>query len=195
LGKEFIKYPYLKHIDLLSFQFISAFFWILSISGIIAVIYLLYPFHQVLDNNTSEAFNFLYIGFARNVFAFCLGWFVIGCATGSGGLIRWILSLSIWQPIAKMSISIYIVSLSAQMVTIASWKTPYVFGVSEMLQAFNSDILIVFLFSCMTFLMIERPIVRVMKVILRIGQNKETEKEAIDSELTFNKQSPWKSFF
>ena len=81
------------------------------------------------------------------------------------------------------------------MVTIASWKTPYVFGVSEMLQAYNSDILIVFLFSCMTFLMIERPIVRSMKVILRIGQNKETEKEAIDSELAFNKQSPWKSFY
>jgi len=185
----------LKDIHLLSFQFISAFFWLLSVSGIIAVIYLLYPFHQVLDNNTTITANYLYIGFARNTFALCLAWFVIGCATGSGGLIKWLLSLSIWQPFAKMSISIYIVSLSAQMVTIASWKTPLVFGVSEMLQAYNSDILIVFLFSCMTFLMIERPIVRVMKVLLRIGQNKESEKEAIDSELTFNKQSPWKSFY
>ncbi|KAL7026866.1 hypothetical protein ACKWTF_005209 [Chironomus riparius] len=175
--------------------FISAFFWIVSISGIFTVIYLLYPFHQILDNNTSREANYLYIGFARNIFALCLAWFVIGCATGSGSVIRWLLSLSIWMPFAKMSISIYIVSLSAQMVTIASWKTPYFFGVSEMLQAFNSDILIVLLFSCMTFLMIERPIVRVLKVILRIGQNKESEKEGIDSELTFDRQSPWKSFY
>lgn len=176
-------------------QFISAFFWILSISGIIAVIYCLYPFHQVLDNNTTVTANYMYIGFARNIFALCLGWFVIGCATGSGGVIKWLLELSIWMPFAKMSISIYIVSLSAQMVTIASWKTPYVFGVSEMLQAFNSDILIVFLFSCMTFLMIERPIVRSMKGILRIGQKKELEKEGIDNEVTFGKASPWKSFY
>lgn len=93
-----------------------------------------------------------------------------------------------------MGISIYIVSLSAQIVMIASWKTPYVFGMSEMLQAFQSDLLIVFLFSCMTFLMIERPIMRVMKVLLRIGQNKEDEEN--DDQLKFNKPNqPWKSFY
>jgi hypothetical protein len=172
---------------------LSAFFWVLSISGIIAVVYLLYPFYQLFEDSPHDAAHYLYIGFARNIFASCLCWIVIGCYTGTGGLIAWILELSIWQPISKMQISIYIISLSAQMVMVATWKTPYVFGVSEMLQAFQGDIMIVLLFSTLTFLTIERPICRAVKSTLKIGQKKEDEKD--EAELTFKKTEPWKSFF
>jgi hypothetical protein len=175
--------------------------WILSISGVIAVLALLYPFNQYLENETGVWENALYIGFARNIFALCLAWMVYGTFTGSGLLINWILSLQIWMPISRMGISIYIVSLSAQIVQIASQKAPYVFGIGEMLQAYMGDILIVIIFSTVTFLMIERPIMRCTKTLLSIGTKKTQEKpmlngrEDVQEELTFNKTVPWKSFY
>ena len=144
-------------------QLFAALLWIASISGIIAVIFLMHPFQQILNNETGEIANILYIGFARNVFTLCLLWWVIGCFTGSGYIINWILSLSIWMPLSRMGLSVYIVSLSAQMVIIASQKTPLVFGSMELLHAFDGDLVLVFIFSTVTYLMIERPIMRFMQ--------------------------------
>ncbi|KAG5671530.1 hypothetical protein PVAND_001724 [Polypedilum vanderplanki] len=178
--------------------FVASLLWILAISGIITVILLLYPFHQVLDNNTSTLANAMYIGFARNIFALSLAWIVIGCYTGSGYIINWILSLSIWMPFSRMGISVYIVTLSAQMVIIASQKTPLVFGSMEFLHAFDGDIILVFIFSSLTYLMIERPIMRVMKYLFSIGTTKQPEKEEINGtphEVTFNRVKPSQSFY
>lgn len=94
-----------------------------------------------------------------------------------------------------MGISVYIVTLSAQMVIIASQKTPLVFGTMEFFHAFYGDIILVFIFSTMTYLMIERPIMRVMRHLLSIGKT-DNEKQNIDSnELTFKQVDPWKSFY
>jgi hypothetical protein len=171
-------------------QLVAAMLWIASISGVIGVILLLHPFQQVLDNDTSNIANILYLGFARNAFALSLAWWVIGCYTGSGYIVNWLLSLSIWMPFSRMSISVYIVTLSAQMVIIASQKTPLVFGGMEFMHAFDGDIVLVTIFSAMTFLMIERPIVRTVRHLFRIGRT-----EPVKGELTFDRVEPWKSWY
>lgn len=197
MGEFYNAFLFVIHSKLIYFQIVDSICWVVSISGIIAVVYLLYPFQQILDNQTSDLANVMYIGFARNIFALCLTWFVYGCHMGSGGPIRWLFTISIWQPISRMGISFYIITLAVQIVFIASQKTALVFGTSEMLHAFNGDLLIIFLFSSMTFLMVERPIVRTMKFILSLGKN--VKKMPLDSaennELTFKRIDPWKSFY
>lgn len=112
-----------------------------------------------------EVQNALYIGFARYIFSLCLGWVIYGCATGSGSMLNWTFSLGFWMPFAKMSIAIYLVSLSAQMVLIASQKTPLVFGNTEMFHAFNGDIPVVLIFATMVYLMLEAPLMVMEKFV------------------------------
>lgn len=147
--------------------------WIAAISGFIAVVYWIYPFQQLLVEPGSgiewvrgdEVQNALYIAFARYIFALSLGWMIYGCATGSGAIVNWFFSLSFWMPFSRMGIAIYLVSLSAQMVLIASQKTPLVFGNTEMFHAFNGDIPVVLIFSTMVYLMLEAPLMVVEKLV------------------------------
>lgn len=112
-----------------------------------------------------EVQNALYIAFARYIFALSLGWWIYGCATGSGSILNWFFSLGFWMPFARMGIAIYLVSLSAQMVIIASQKTPLVFGNTEMFHAFNGDIPVVLIFSTMLYLMLESPLMVIEKFV------------------------------
>jgi hypothetical protein len=147
--------------------------WIASISGIFAVVYWIYPFQQALVEEGSgiewirgdEVQNALYIGFSRYIFSLCLGWIIYGCYTGSGAVLNWFLSLSFWIPIARMGLAIYLVSLSAQMVVIASQKTPLVFDRTENWHAFNGDLILVLIFSSLVYLMLEAPLMVVEKYI------------------------------
>lgn len=145
----------------------------MSISGIIAVIYWIYPFQQAMVEPDSaiefirgdEIQNALYIGFARYIFSLCLAWIIYGCYTGSGYFVNWFFSLSFWMPFARMGLAIYLVSVSAQMVIIASQKTPYVFDRTEIFHAFNGDLAIVLIFSTLVYLMLEAPLMVTLKYI------------------------------
>jgi hypothetical protein len=109
--------------------------------------------------------NALYIAFARYIFALSLGWIIYGCQTGSGSAVNWFFSLGFWMPFARMGVAIYLVSLSAQMVIIASQKTPYVFDNLETWHAFNGDMVVVLIFATMVYLMLEAPLMVLEKGI------------------------------
>lgn len=88
-------------------QILSSTFWVLAISAAITVVFLFYPFQQ-FQNSTSTLQNALYLAFFRNIFALSVAWIIFGCQNESGSVINWLLSRPIWQPIAKMGLSIYL---------------------------------------------------------------------------------------
>lgn len=69
------------------------------------------------------------------------------------------------MPFARMGLAIYLVSLSAQIVIIASQKTPYVFDSLETWHAFNGDLVIVLIFAALTYLLLEAPLMVLEKSI------------------------------
>lgn len=170
------------------------------------MVYWIYPFQQVIVEPGSglefvrgdEIQNALYIAFARYIFALSLGWIIYGCHTGSGLFINWFFSLGFWMPFARMGVAIYLVSLSAQMVIIASQKTPYVFDSLETWQAFNGDMVVVLIFASMVYLMLEAPLMVLEKSIYDIFAPKPKKATLVglqDEEPEVIKPPPSRSWF
>jgi hypothetical protein len=156
----------------------------------VLVLALHYPFQQVLTP-TGLYFNAFYIGFSRPIIALCLGWIIFGCFNGSGYVVDWFLSLGIWQPISRMGISIYLMSLSAIILDVAMQVTPGVYGNSELLRAFNGDFVVIFLFSTVSYLMVEAPIIRAHNFFYDVLKEK---RDKTDPNYVKQKPSPWLSF-
>lgn len=87
--------------------------WILSIGTVAAVVIGLLPLQQEehIDAKIGHAF---YLAFTRNNFAYALSWIICACHVGTGGIVRWFLSLSLWKPLGKMGLSFYLVHLLIQ---------------------------------------------------------------------------------
>lgn len=175
----------------------ETFFWICAFSGFISVVYWIYPFQQVIVEQGSglefirgdDVQNALYIAFARYIFVISLGWMIYGCHTGSGLFINWFFSLGFWMPFARMGVAIYLVSLSAQMVIVASQKTPMVFDNLENFHAFNGDMVIVLIFATMVYLMLEAPLMVLEKSIYAMFAPK-TKKAALPGTLGWQEVEP-----
>lgn len=86
-----------------------------------------YPFQQV-DSQVSVMENAFYETFSRVAWSISLSWIIFACIHGYGGPINWFLSLSGWQPLARISYCIYIVHLLVQLVLMASTKVPRYFN-------------------------------------------------------------------
>lgn len=107
-------------------RYFNAVMWIFNLSLMISIILGYFPFQITSDNKTTRAGNALYNATFRVGWGFAIGWIIFACQNGSGGVIRWFLSLKQWQPIARMGLSIYLVHRIYEMVSILPQKqTPY----------------------------------------------------------------------
>ena len=93
-------------------QRLNAIFWVLALSSLTTIIVLAQPLTLPKNNQTSLTFNAIYIAFHRPIWGIAICWIIFSChKLKTGGIIRWFLSLPQWQPIARMSLSIYICHL------------------------------------------------------------------------------------
>lgn len=100
----------------------NALMWILSLSIMITIVFGYFPFQLITDNKTTRAGNALYNATFRNGWGFAIGWIIFACQSGTGGIIRWFLSLRQWQPIARMGLSIYLVHRIYEITSITTQK-------------------------------------------------------------------------
>lgn len=115
--------------------------WITSISIMASVIILSQPFNQPDNNPTSLLWNAIYLSFHRPLWAIGISWIIFACQKlKTGGVIRWFLCLTFWQPIARMSLSIYLVHLVYQLTTMANQKTVMTFEIWTIVSFFCSEI-------------------------------------------------------
>lgn len=87
--------------------------WVLSIGTVVAVVIGLLPLQQKEHINSKFGHAF-YIAFTRNNFAYALSWIICACHVGTGGIVRWFLSLSFWKPLGKMGLSFFLVHVLIQ---------------------------------------------------------------------------------
>lgn len=99
--------------------------WILSIGTVVAVVIGLLPLQQKQHINSKIGHTF-YIAFTRNNFAYALSWIICACHVGTGGIVRWFLSLPLWKPLGKMGLSFYLVHVLIQ--AIVTNKQPLYFN-------------------------------------------------------------------
>lgn len=84
--------------------------WIVSITTIFSIIFGPYNIQ-----NPDRDENFLSVAFwnafARPVWGLCLSWIIFACVKGYGGFINSFLSHVFWQPLARLSYSLYLIHL------------------------------------------------------------------------------------
>lgn len=116
---------------------LNTFLWILALSTLTAIMLLAQPLYAPDDNKTSPIFNAAYIAFHRLAWAVAICWIIFAChKLKTGGVIRWFLSLPQWQPIATMSLSIYLVHPMYQTLTMYNQKVPMTYEIWPMVKYF-----------------------------------------------------------
>ena len=106
--------------------------WILTLSVVTTVVVIVQPLRVPL-NETSLVANAFYHAFHRLAWAFAVSWIIFACEKlKTGGIVRWFLSLPQWQPIARMSLSMYLVHVIYQFTTMVNRKDLLTFEIWPM---------------------------------------------------------------
>ena len=140
----------------------NAILWILSQSTLLTIVLCFYPFQRLEENNTTSILgNAFYNAFFRVGWSCAVAWIIFACHNGSGGVIRWFLSLRQWQPIGRMGLSVYLVHRIYQIITILSQKQPLYFDFFAQLHKFWGDIIVALFLGAILYLTFEVPIMSV----------------------------------
>lgn len=91
------------------------------------VIFGSYPFQQ-LDTKLTPFHFGLFEGLGRVIWAIALCYVIFACVHGYGGPINRFLAHPFWQPISKLSYSIYLLHLPVIWLTMATTKSPLYFS-------------------------------------------------------------------
>lgn len=97
--------------------------WLTSLSVLTLVVVLSQPFNSPSYSTTLIA-NAFYMAFHRLAWAIALSWIIFACQKlKTGGIIRWFLSHPYWQPIGRMSLSMYLVHVIYQLTMMLNQAT------------------------------------------------------------------------
>ena len=128
---------------------------------------------QMNDNQTTPFQNALYLATFRCTFALGVAWIIFGCHNGTGGFVRWFLSLPQWKPIGRMGLSIYLVHIIYQSTILGNQQQVIHFDEISLVHAYIGDVLAAIAIGSVLYLAIEIPIIKVEKYISSRGTRSE----------------------
>lgn len=125
----------------------------------------LYPIYQSSHKTTTLESAF-FEPFSRVGWGICLSWIIFACVLGYGGPINWLLSLPQWQPIGRLSYSIYIVHMPIQLMLSTSARTTSYFSDVNAIHAFWGDFGITLTVAVFWTMAFESPVLTLEKILL-----------------------------
>lgn len=140
--------------------------WIISIGTLFAIVF---GQHNIQNPETREIRleSAFYESFSRAAWSISLFWIIFACVKGYGGIINSILSHSYWQPLARLSYSIYLIHLYLQYILARSEKNIQYFSDWENIRLFWSDFGLSATISIFWVLAFELPIMTIEAFIFR----------------------------
>ncbi|XP_062544956.1 LOW QUALITY PROTEIN: nose resistant to fluoxetine protein 6-like [Armigeres subalbatus] len=96
------------------------------------IIFSNYQFHSTDVDDFSFVIDAFYEPLSRSVFGLCVMWIILACVNGKGGLLDEFLGASIWQPLSRLSFTMYLLHiLLLVMASVAPSKTSSYFSVID----------------------------------------------------------------
>ncbi|KAH8337675.1 hypothetical protein KR074_006563, partial [Drosophila pseudoananassae] len=132
--------------------------WILCLAMIFTSIFALYPAGRSGAPPLSTVEESLYYTLTRLGWPLAVGWVVFACIQGYGSLANSFLSSPLWQPLSRLSYSVYIWHMFIQEVNSRNVRTSTYFSGYTVMKNFWSDFGISLVMSYVLFLIIEAPI-------------------------------------
>lgn len=111
--------------------------WTIAIAVLITILFGMKPLHSLVNSyNIGNAF---WISCHRTSWALAIAWILFSCQQGSGGVFKWFMELSIWQPLGKISLSFYLVQTIILTIIVRSQKTVFHFSEFSLVSLFLLD--------------------------------------------------------
>ncbi|XP_017128893.1 nose resistant to fluoxetine protein 6 [Drosophila elegans] len=131
--------------------------WILCLAMIFTSIFALYPASQWSAPALSTVAESSYYTLTRVGWSMALCWVIFACMHGYGGLANSFLSSPLWQPLSRLSYSVYIWHMFCQELNVRSTRTNSYFSDYTIMLNFWSTFGFTVLFAYVMYLLVEAP--------------------------------------
>nr|XP_014286082.2 nose resistant to fluoxetine protein 6 [Halyomorpha halys] len=134
--------------------------WSISLLVLGALVY------GVLDANLGVTGSALYVSLGHTAWGFSLAWIVVACCCGYGGCINSLLSCRLLQPLSRLTYCAYLIHPVVMVMTSFQMEGPLHLHNLLVFILYFGNIVASFLISFFLSLMLEAPVVRLLKVLL-----------------------------
>ncbi|KAH8278499.1 hypothetical protein KR018_004095 [Drosophila ironensis] len=131
--------------------------WALCLALIFTSIFALYPAGKWDAAQLSTLADASYYTFTRIAWPLALCWLVFACMQGYGGLANSFLSSPLWQPLSRLSYSVYMWHMFVQEINTRTTRTSTYFSDYQVMLKFWSDLGFTVLLAVFMYLIIEAP--------------------------------------
>ncbi|XP_078686671.1 nose resistant to fluoxetine protein 6-like [Branchiostoma floridae x Branchiostoma belcheri] len=138
--------------------------WIVAASCAVAVLYSTYGLYQGTAFKT-ESEHVLYLTVHRTVWAMALGWVVIACYHGYGGVVDIILSWDAWVPLSRLTYCAYLVHLLVMYAVYLTREVPVHYSMFTMIYFFLGHLTLSYGVAFLVSVAVEAPLLGLEKII------------------------------
>ncbi|XP_019636641.1 PREDICTED: nose resistant to fluoxetine protein 6-like [Branchiostoma belcheri] len=138
--------------------------WIVAASCAVAVLYATYGLYQGTAFKT-ESEHVLYLTVHRTVWAMALGWVVIACYHGYGGVVDIILSWDAWVPLSRLTYCAYLVHLLVMYAVYLTREVPVHYSMFTMIYFFLGHLTLSYGVAFLVSVAVEAPLLGLEKII------------------------------
>lgn len=146
------------------FQILNLLAWTGALATLGILIYLANMLAE-FDSKFQPIHYGLYDGLSRVCWSIALSYVIFACAHNAGGRVNRFLSLPLWQPLSRLSYSMYIVSFPVIVAMAATTKTSSYFSQSSFLIGVCFSYVFIVLLSAIAAIMFEIPFVTIEKFV------------------------------
>ncbi|KAI8518268.1 hypothetical protein Bbelb_042850 [Branchiostoma belcheri] len=138
--------------------------WIVAASCAVAVLYSTYGLYQGTAFKT-ESEHVLYLTVHRTVWAMALGWVVIACYHGYGGVVDIILSWDAWVPLSRLTYCAYLVHLLVMYAVYLTREVPVHYSMFTMIYFYLGHLTLSYGVAFLVSVAVEAPLLGLEKII------------------------------
>nr|CAD7426889.1 unnamed protein product [Timema monikensis] len=145
-------------------KWVSIFFWGLSLTTLAAVIFGPYEMIQ-FDHQYDVIESSIYGGVHRFAWAIAVGWIVLACSSGHGGLINKGLSARLFRPLSRLSYCIFLTHLGVLHYGVSRIKSARYMDDYNIVHDFAGDVTVTVVLSVILYVTFESPFLAVTKIL------------------------------
>uniref|UniRef100_A0A182QD03 Nose resistant-to-fluoxetine protein N-terminal domain-containing protein n=1 Tax=Anopheles farauti TaxID=69004 RepID=A0A182QD03_9DIPT len=144
----------------------------------LAVLFADHPIQQPNYHELPVAVDATYEALNRVLWAAAVGWIVFACVNGYGGVVNEFLGATVWQPLGRLSYSIYLLHLPIQVMMAGTIRVPYYFTDVHAVYQFWGDIGFTLTLALFWTLLFESPIIGLERILFGLGRESSKPKDA-----------------
>uniref|UniRef100_A0A336KNE1 CSON012115 protein n=1 Tax=Culicoides sonorensis TaxID=179676 RepID=A0A336KNE1_CULSO len=164
----------IKHRQIRLPKYIVACGWTLAITNCFTIVFGIYSFQQ-LDYEGSILIDAAYEALIRVLWAGSLAWIIFACVHGYGSVINWFLSWSMWQPLGKLSYSIYLLHYPIQIYFVSVQREPEFFSNIKAIHKFWGEFMLTVCLAIIWVLMFEMPILGIEEILYKNSRRRQEQ--------------------